>query len=362
LDQAGVFHKSAKRKVASLFPVSLLSGFSMPSANRPKAIFVSAKDLHEEVYGPEEVCEIGRMTEILAEPMDPAEALTRPDLLAEAEVIFSTWGGPRFDEAFLAQAPRLRAVFYGAGSIRHLVTDAFWDREISISSAAAINAEPVAEFALATIILGLKGAWPMAMLARERKGPARLPSPGNFRATVGLVSFGVIARRLRDRLRSFDHRVLVYDPLLSSEEAAVNEVEKVELEELFAASDAVSVHTPWLKETEGLITGSLIASIRPNGIFINTARGAVVREDEMIEALQARPDLMAYLDVTYPEPPVPESPLYTLPNVLLTPHIAGAIGLERRRLGQAMVEECRRWLAGKPLRWEVTRQRAALMA
>jgi phosphoglycerate dehydrogenase-like enzyme len=72
--------------------------------------------------------------------------------------------------------------------------------------------------------------------------------------------------------------------------------------------------------------------------------------------------LMAYLDVTYPEPPVPESPLYTLPNVLLTPHIAGAIGLERRRLGQAMVEECRRWLAGKPLRWEVTRQRAALMA
>jgi len=82
----------------------------------------------------------------------------------------------------------------------------------------------------------------------------------------------------------------------------------------------------------------------------------------MIEVLRQRPDLFAVLDVTYPEPPQPGSPLYTLPNVVLTPHIAGSMDGECRRMGRTMVEELRRYLAGEPLQWEITREAAARLA
>ncbi len=87
-----------------------------------------------------------------------------------------------------------------------------------------------------------------------------------------------------------------------------------------------------------------------------------MREPEMINVLQQRADLYAILDVTYPEPPVPGSPLYSLPNVVLTPHIAGSMYSECRRMGQYMVDECRRYLAGEPLQWAITREKARVMA
>ena len=102
--------------------------------------------------------------------------------------------------------------------------------------------------------------------------------------------------------------------------------------------------------------------MKPNATFINTARGAVVREAEMIETLRHRPDLQAVLDVCDPEPPAPDSPLLTLPNVVLTPHIAGSMGTECRRLGRCMVDEVRRYLAGEPLHWQITEADAARLA
>jgi phosphoglycerate dehydrogenase-like enzyme len=139
-------------------------------------------------------------------------------------------------------------------------------------------------------------------------------------------------------------------------------VELCSIEDVFRRADVVSLHTPWLKETEGLITGAHFAAMKPGATFINTARGAVVREDEMIQVLKQRPDLFAVLDVTYPEPPEPGSPLYSLPNVVLTPHIAGAMGTECRRMGCLVVEELQRYLNGEALQWAINRQQAAVMA
>jgi phosphoglycerate dehydrogenase-like enzyme len=111
-----------------------------------------------------------------------------------------------------------------------------------------------------------------------------------------------------------------------------------------------------------MITGDLFRAMKPDASFINTARGAVVDEPAMIDVLAERPDITAVLDVTYPEPPKPESPLYTLPNVILTPHIAGSMDRECRRMGRYALEECRRYLNGVPLKWQVTRELAATMA
>jgi phosphoglycerate dehydrogenase-like enzyme len=102
--------------------------------------------------------------------------------------------------------------------------------------------------------------------------------------------------------------------------------------------------------------------MKPGATFINTARGAVVREAEMVSALQARPDLCALLDVTYPEPPLPDSPLLKLPNVYITPHIAGPNENECKRNGQYVIAELTRYLNGEPLQFAITRQRAAIMA
>ena len=172
----------------------------------------------------------------------------------------------------------------------------------------------------------------------------------------------MIGRQVCERLRAHDVRVLAYDPFATAAQAAALNVELCSLAEVFQRADVVTLHTPWLKETEGLITGAHFAAMKPGATFINTARGAVVRETELIEVLTRRPDLQAVLDVTYPEPPGPESPLYTLPNVVLTPHIAGSMNTECRRMGQYMVDELGRYRAGQPLKWQITKELAAKLA
>lgn len=111
-----------------------------------------------------------------------------------------------------------------------------------------------------------------------------------------------------------------------------------------------------------MITGQHFKQMKPYAAFINTARGAVVRENEMIEVLKVRSDIQAVIDTTWPEPSSPDSLLYTLPNVTLTPHIAGLMDNECRRMGQIMVDELSRYLSNKPLQWEITREKASRFA
>jgi phosphoglycerate dehydrogenase-like enzyme len=185
--------------------------------------------------------------------------------------------------------------------------------------------------------------------------------PGGYGSTVGLLSLGSVGRLVRERLRPFDLTVLASDPALGPGEAGGLDVRPVGLKELFAESDVVSVHTPLLDSTIGLVTGELITSMPHGGTFINTARGAIVRERELVEALEARPDLQAVLDVTEHEPLAADSKLRHLPNVVLTPHIAGAMGRERRRLGRLLIGELKRYLAGESLEWEIGPAESAAM-
>lgn len=329
----------------------------------PKGLYVLGADSFEKIYGPAEREDIARFVDIYAPPQTRESVAENPEILRDAELIFSGWGAPVMDERFLAAAPRLKAVFYGAGSIRYFVTDAFWERGILVTSAYAANAIPVAEYTLATILFSLKRGWYYVLTTKQegRRVP-RVPMPGAYGSTVGIISLGMIGRRVCELLRPFDPHVLVYSGHPNPQTARELDIEYCPLDEIFRRADVVSLHTPWLKETEGMITGAHIASMKPGATFINTARGAVVRENEMIEVLQRRPDLYAVLDVTYPEPPVPGSPLYTLPNVVLTPHIAGSLDGECRRMGRYMVDELQRYLTGQPLRWQITREQAASLA
>ncbi len=325
---------------------------------KPKGLFALDPSAFDKIYGPPERQEINHLVDIYAPVQTAASLKADPSILREAEVILSGWGAPQFTNELLAAAPNLKAVFYGAGSVHYFVTDAFWERGILLSSAWGANAVPVSEYTLAQIILGLKCAWQHILRLRQERRYSLLPAPGLFGSTVGLISLGMVGKMVVEKLRAFEVNIIAYDPYVPTYPG----VSMLPLEEVFRRADVVSVHTPWLKETEGLITGAHLASMKPYSTFINTARGAVVREAEMIQVLQQRPDLTAVIDVTYPEPPLPDSPLYTLPNVLLTPHIAGSVGPECRRQGQYMIAELKRYLAGEPLVYGLTKEKVKIMA
>lgn len=332
-----------------------------------KGLYILGEAAYERIY-PSTIREQIEQSVHIYAPLQTKDSIKEDlSLLKEADVIFSGWGGPRMDSAFLEAAPNLKAVFYGAGSVKPIVTDAFWEKNIRLTSSYAANAMPVAEFALSQILFTLKCGYHFIeqYKATKDKSTARqiyYEVPGAYGSTVGIISFGMIGRRVCELLQSFDVKVIAYDPFVSQEEANHLNVELCSLEDVFRSADVISLHTPWLKETEGMITGAHFASMKPRAAFINTSRGAVIRENEMIEVLQNRSDLQVVLDVTYPEPPVPESPLFALPNVVLTPHIAGSLASECHRMGSYVVEELHRFITGEPAKWEITEERFKTMA
>lgn len=321
---------------------------------KPSAIFLLDEENWHTVYGPEERA---RLSSLLRQPLRffTKETIHKAgDALFEADIIFSGWGMPVCDREFLDAAPNLKAIFYAAGSVNPFATEALWEREIIVSTANPALAITVAEFVLAQILLSQKRTWQLMREARESRICRRRIGPGNYFSTIGLISLGTIARHLLKFLRHFSFKVVAYDPFVSDEDALRLGVEKVSLDELFQISDVVSLHTPLLPETVGMIKEHHFELMKHGTTFINTARGAIVDEAGMIAALRVRNDLCAVLDVTESEPPAQSSALYELPNVFLTPHIAGALGAECRRLGTMAVDEFERYLNGEPLQGLVT--------
>ncbi len=321
---------------------------------RPTGLFILGQDAYDVVYAPAAAAEIAKRVTLVAPPQTKESIVDRTDLLADVDVIFSGWGAPTMDAAFLAAAPRLKAVFYGAGAINGWCTQAVWDRGIAVTTANDANAIPVAEYTLGTMFVALKHGYRLAHHGGHPGGfKVRPEILGVYHSTIGLVGMGTIARLLVRMLAPFHPTLLTYDPFLADDDAKRLGVTRVSLEQLFARSDVVSLHAPDLPATRGMVTGGLLSSMRPGAAFINTSRGSLVREAELAAVLRARPDLQAILDVTDVEPLPADSPLLSLPNLTLTPHIAGSQGRECQRMGQYMVDELDRYLAGRPMHWQV---------
>jgi phosphoglycerate dehydrogenase-like enzyme len=161
-----------------------------------------------------------------------------------------------------------------------------------------------------------------------------------------------VGRRLLELLRPFEFEILLYDPYVDAVEAAALGARAVSLEELLRGSDIVSLHAPDTPETQHMVDRAGLALMRDGGVLINTSRGALVDHDALTDELVSG-RLSAILDVTEPEPLPAESPLHALPNVFLTPHIAGSLGNELERLGRIVVEELERLAQGLPPAHEV---------
>ena len=255
--------------------------------------------------------------------------------IAGAEAIVST-----------AAVPRLRGIFYAAGTVKGFVTPAMWARGVAVSSAAPMNAIPVAEYTVAVIILSNKRCW-QVMRHAGQAFPFGEP-PGNYRRTVGIIGASMVGRAVMRLLTSYDLEVFLYDPYVDDAAADELGVQRVELAELMARADVVSLHAPNLPSLRHMINADLLARMKDGATFINTARGALVDEQALLAELRSG-RLWAVLDVADPEPPAAGSPLYTLPNVIYTPHIAGSMAQECHRMADFAIDELSRFLAGAPL-------------
>ncbi|WP_028003745.1 hydroxyacid dehydrogenase [Sinorhizobium meliloti] len=333
----------------------------------PTVAFAMQPERTRYVLTPELLAQVDAFARILDQrPMTEFADEWSQRLLAEAQILVTGWGAPFIDAAVLARAPRLRLIVHAAGTIKGLVDESVFDAGIRVSHAAEANAVPVAEFTLAAVIFAGKQVFRFrdvyaADRGRERTQILQGEAVGNHRRTVGIVGASRIGRRVIGLLRHLDYRLLLYDPLVKDAEAMALEVEKVDLDTLMARSDIVSLHAPLLPETRHMIDNRQLALMKDGATLINTARGALVDEAALIERLQSGA-INAVIDVTDPEIPDENSPLYDLPNVFLTPHIAGAIGLERMRLGEMAVDEVARFLEGRPLLFEVHKQDLGRMA
>ncbi|POX37436.1 hydroxyacid dehydrogenase [Streptomyces sp. Ru73] len=339
----------------------------MPDARRrPRAALAMSQDAATAVFGPDETAALAAVCDLEPPPvLDDLTTDRARAVLARTEVLVTGWGCPPIDAAVLAAAPRLRAVAHSAGSVRNHLTEECWARGIEVSSAAAANALPVAEYTVAMTLLANKRVLERARdyrAARSRDNWLRVDrSIGNYRRTVGICSASMIGRRVIELLRPYDLQVLLYDPYVTPGEAAALGVPLVTLEQLCAASDVVSVHTPLLPATRGMISRELIGRLRPGATLINTSRGAVVDQDALTEAVTAG-RVHAVLDVTEPELLPPGHPLWDCDNVLLTPHLAGSQGNEWRRLADLTVSEVGRWASGDGFAHPVHRERLAFLA
>ncbi|WP_328498736.1 hydroxyacid dehydrogenase [Streptomyces sp. NBC_00414] len=333
---------------------------------RPRAAVAMSQDAAAAVLDRQSLEAFGRVCDLAPPPvLDDLSTPRARSLLAEVDLLVTGWGCPVLDEEVLRAAPRLRAVVHTAGSVRGHVTQACWERGIEVSSAAAANALPVAEYTLAMILLAGKQVLERARdfrVSRTRDNWLRTSRGiGNHRSTVGILSASLIGRRVIELLRPHDIEVLLHDPYVSDGDAAELGVERVELPELFARCDTVSVHTPLLPTTRGLVGRDLIEAMPAGAMLINTSRGAVVDQEALTDAVLAG-RIRAVLDVTDPEVLPADHPLWDCEDALITPHLAGSEGNEWRRLADLALAETARWASGSGFLHPVRRERLAFLA
>ncbi|MEU4294183.1 hydroxyacid dehydrogenase [Kribbella sp. NPDC026596] len=317
---------------------------AMNDASRDRVLVPRVRERLEAVAT---VLPVGPGTSFLADPAIRAA-------LPEVDVLVTGWGCPRIGPEVLDAAPKLQAILHAAGSVKAIVDPIAFDRGIQVSSAATANALPVAEFTVAAIVLAGKRAFRLAAQYRlERRKADPHGMPGSYGSTVGLLGASRIAKMVAERLRGFDLQVLMSDPYMTTAEAAELGAELVDNDTLFRRSEILSVHAPLIPETVGLVDARLLGLLKDGAVLINTARGKIIDADALLrECVSGRID--AVLDVTDPEPLPPDSPLLDLPNVFVTPHVAGAVGNEIARLGELAVGELERIVAGQPLRHAIS--------
>ncbi|MEL7977306.1 hydroxyacid dehydrogenase [Isoptericola sp. F-RaC21] len=331
---------------------------------RVKVAFAMSPEARARVFPRERTARFEEVADLLGF-LTELESDAARRVLADVEVLVTCWGAPFVDTDVLARAPHLRAVLHAAGTVKPYVADEVLRRGVRVSSAAEANAVPVAEYTVAMIVLANKKVLPIAARYQQRRQEfdveQAFPRLGNFGQRVGIVGASKIGRKVVELLRPYALEIVVYDPFLTAADADALGVARVGLDELLATSDVVSVHAPSLPTTRHLLDARGIGLMRAGATLVNTARGEIVDQDALTERVVAG-ELFAILDVTTPWVLEHDHPLYGHDHALLTPHIAGSLGVELGRLSAVVLDELHRFVRGRALAHEVQVDRLAITA
>jgi phosphoglycerate dehydrogenase-like enzyme len=238
--------------------------------------------------------------------------------IAAAELVLNIRSSSRFTERVLAACPRLRLISVWGTGTDHIDLAAAARRGVAVRNTPGVSAVSIAEHTLA-LLLAVARRIPQADAATRRGEWPRGQSVELNGKTCGVVGLGAIGRRFAQLAAGIGMRVVAW----TMHPRSLPGIDMVELDELYRTSDVVSIHLRLSPETEGMLGARQFALMKPSAILLNTARGAIVQESALLEALETRRIAGAGLDVFTVEPLPPGHAFTKLPNVVLTPHCAG---------------------------------------
>lgn len=265
--------------------------------------------------------------------------------LSGTDILFANWGVPRLGEELLSRADSLKLVCYTGGSVACLADPALERRGIRVLSGNRIYARSVAEGTIGYMLLAQRRLPRMIRETEENGWAPQYYTEGLCGKTVGLIGFGMVSRCLAEMLRAFGCRVLVCSKHFTAEDARRYSAESCSLPELLAASDIVSLHEALRESTRHTIGESCFAAMKPGALFVNTARGAIVAEDDLARAARAG-KIRAVLDVFETEPLPMDSPLRGCSGITLIPHRAGPTIDARETVTLSLIADVKRFLSG----------------
>lgn len=336
---------------------------------RPRVYVAPAGKLQEQLFPPT----VREALANFAEPVynDGPQTMSSKELAARlpgCHGLITGWGAPQLTPELLDAADRLRIVAHAAGSVRFLLPDPpneFFRRGFRMTSATPTMSRYVAELNVCLAIACLRR---VSRFREDMKGTdlwwgtfSDLNPDTLVGKRVGLVGMGSISWELVRLLKPFECEVFAHSRHAEPERCASAGVTLLGLDELLSTSEVIFVLAAVRSDTVKMIGREQLRRVRDGAVIVNTARGALLDEEALVEELQAG-RLWAGLDVTEPEPPPADSPLRTLPNVLLTPHVGGPVPSRYWEMAMFCVQELSRFFAGEPLEAEVTEKRLEGMA
>lgn len=333
----------------------------------PRVLVLPGPTLYRELFSPAANRKLHAVADVtLSDSNDSWSADRLIAVIGEYDGLITGWGSPRLTDEVLNAASRLRIVAHSAGSVKAYIPEAVLKRGIMVSSAAIAMSPAVAEFSLILVFLGLRPVhhydhgmrhgrrtWDNAAvtgLGRELAG-----------AQIGVVGAGGIGRIFIRQLKALGADPWVFDPYLAEAAAAELGARKVTLDTLMTECPIVVNHAPTTPETHHMIGKRELGLMGDGGYLVNTARSWVIDQEALLAELQTG-RLRAALDVFDHEPLPLDHPLRSLPNVILTPHVAGATREGYYRQGDCAVRDISNAFAGNPLAHEVTLERYAILA
>jgi len=292
---------------------------------------------------------------IIEEPFQPPEQVEA--ILREAEVLLSWW---RFPRDLLERAPKLKWIQFTSAGVERSLTTEIIESPVLVTTASGIHATPIAEYVLGVMLALVKG-FPTCWASQQARRWHRLLVTELKERSVGVVGLGSIGSEVARLARAFGMRVLAARRSATERRSGVDNVDELfppqELPMLLAASDFVVLSLPLTPETHHLIGQEALRAMKPTSYLINISRGGVVDEAALVKALKERWIAGAALDVFEREPLPPDSELWGMDNLILTPHISGTSDKYNGRVAELFCDNLRRYLAGLPLRNLVDKRR-----